>query len=218
MSFPSTIDWDDHWEATDRDELDEMRAAGERMVDRLERLFDGFPASLADVGCGPAFMLFEAARRHPDATLFGYDAAESVVRRNRSIADERGADTLRFEMARLPELNVDHRFECVTCIATLHYVADVRSALDALYSRVAPGGRLIFNYPNRHTRRAYLEDPPADPERFELVLDGENLLTYEAIEGILSRRLRSFWKAVDEDDWRSIGRANPCVIVDKPEG
>lgn len=218
MSFPSTIDWDDHWESTDRGGLDEMRAAGERTVDRLERFFDGFPGSLADVGCGPAFMLFEAANRHPDVDLYGYDAAASVVRRNRSIAAEREVDGLRFETARLPALDVDRRFECVTCIATLHYVADVRSALDALYSRVAPGGHLVFNYPNRYTRRMYREDPDTDPERFELVLDGENLLTYEDIEATLSRRPRSFWKAVDEDDWRSIGRVNPCVIVTKPEG
>ncbi|MEZ3163292.1 class I SAM-dependent methyltransferase [Halorubrum sp. RMP-47] len=215
MSFPSTIDWDDHWKTTDREELSEMRAAGERTIDRLERLYESLPASLADVGCGPAFMLFEFARRHPEVDLYGYDAADSVVRRNRSLAAERGLDALTFETAWLPMFEVNRRFECVTCLATLHYVAEPRAALRALYDRVEPGGRLIFNYPNRYTRRMYREDPETDHERFELVLDGENLLSYDGVRETLSRPPRSFWKAVGEDDWRSLGRVNPCVVITK---
>ncbi|ELZ54410.1 MULTISPECIES: class I SAM-dependent methyltransferase [Halorubrum] len=215
MAFPSTIDWEEHWRTTDRASLDGMRAAGERMADRLDRLFEPFPESVADVGCGPGFALFALSRRHPEASLFGYDAAESVLRGNRSLADAEGAENLTFETARLPEFDVDRRFECVTCIATLHYVEAIVPAIEALYARVEPGGRLIFNYPNRHTRAAYRSDPETDPERFELLLDGENLLTYDEIRDALGTRPRSFWKAVGEDDWRSIGQTNPCVIVEK---
>lgn len=61
----------------------------------------------------------------------------------------------------------------------------------------------------------YRDDPATDPERFELVLEGENLLTYDRIREITGRRPRSFWKPVDEDDWQSIGRTNPRVVIER---
>lgn len=215
MTFPSTIDWETHWKNTDRTELPEMEAAGRRMARRLERYFESFPASLVDVGCGPAFALFELAGRHPHTEFVGYDAAESVLRENRSRAADRGLDNLAFRSATLPGLSAERTFGCVTCIATLHYVADIETAIATLLAHVEPGGALVFNYPNRHTRRTYRNDPDADAERFELVLRGENLLTYDEIERITGRRPASFWKAVGEDDWRSLGRANPCVVLEK---
>ncbi|MFB6197071.1 MAG: trans-aconitate 2-methyltransferase [Halobacteriaceae archaeon] len=215
MSFSATINWGDYWEATDREDLDEMQAAGERMADRLDRLFDTFPTTLADVGCGPAFLLFTLSPRYPNATLVGYDAAESVVQQNRSLATAQHLDNLTFETATLPAFDIDRTFQCVTCIATLHYVADIETAIESLYSHVEPGGTLIFNYPNRYTRAADQKDPETDPDRFELVLEGENLLTYQKIQEILPRKPRSFWKAVNVDNWRSLGQTNPCVIIEK---
>lgn len=209
------MDWDAHWERTDRAELSEMRTAGVRMASRLERYLDGPPDSLADVGCGPAFMLLELADRHPDATLVGYDVAPSVLRENRRRAAERGLDRLSFRRARLPDLDLGRTFGCVTCLATLHYVADIERALEGLLAHVEPGGVLVFNYPNRYTRRMYERDPETDPDRFELVLAGENLLSYDRIETVTGRRPRSFWRAVGEDDWRSLGRRNPCVVLER---
>lgn len=58
-------------------------------------------------------------------------------------------------------------------------------------------------------------DPDVDRERFELVLEGENLRTYRDVRRVLNRRPRGFWKAVGVDEWRSIGRENPCVVVEK---
>lgn len=215
MSFSSTIDWEDHWQTTERGALDEMRDAGDRMANRLERLFESVPATLADVGCGPGFMLFALSSRHPDTELFGYDAAESVVQQNRSHATARQLDNLTFETATLPAFDVDRTFQCLTCIATLHYVADIEAAIERLYAHVEPGGTLIFNYPNRYTRAVYQQDPATDSERFELLLEGRNLLTYQEIRELVPGTPRSFWKAVGVDDWRSLGQTNPCVILDK---
>ena len=213
--FDATIDWERHWERTDRDELEEMRAAGERMGDRLERYFESFPATLADVGCGPAFMLFELASAHPGSEFFGVDPAGSVLERNRELAADRELSNLHFRRGSLPALDLDREFGCVTCIATLHYVADIQRAIGQLLDTVAPGGTLVFNYPNRHTKQMYERNPEADRERFELVLNGENLLTWGEIERIGGERPRSFWKAVEEPDWRSIGQTNPCVAIDQ---
>lgn len=212
---PRTIDWDAHWADADRDSLDEMRAAGERMADRLLRYLGTAPASVLDVGCGPAFMLFALAER-TDAELVGVDPAASVLDRDRALAAERNLE-VDFRRGSLPELDLDRRFEVVTCVATLHYVAEVETAIEGLYEHVAPGGTLVFNYPNRHTRARYRSDPDVDPERFELLLEGVNLLTHAEIEAVLGRRPRSFWRAVGLEEWRSVGQTNPCVVVERPQ-
>lgn len=215
MTASSTIDWDAHWEHADRTDLSEMQAAGERMAHRLERYFDSFPPSLAAVGCGPAFMLFELAPDHPETNLAGYDPAASVMQENESLAADREFHNLTFHRGSLPTFSAERTVACITCIATLHYVADIETAIARLLAHVEPGGVLIFNYPNRYTRRMYQNDPDTNTERFKLVLRGENLLTYEGIRCVTNRQPRSFWKAVGEDDWRTLGQKNPCVIIEK---
>lgn len=215
MGSSVSFDWERYWEDPDEETLATMREAGTRMADRIERYFETVPETLADVGCGPAFALFELAERYPDREFVGYDLARTVVDRNRSRASDRGLDNLTFRRGSLPELDVDRSFDCVLCIATLHYVAAIDRAIEALLALVAPGGTLVFNYPNRHTQRLYRESDETDPDRFELVLRGENLLTYDRIARITGRQPRSFWKAVDEDDWRSLGQTNPCVVIEK---
>ncbi|ERG88095.1 MAG: methylase involved in ubiquinone/menaquinone biosynthesis [halophilic archaeon J07HX5] len=211
--FAATIDWEQHWDRTDREQLTEMRAAGERMAERLDRYVQSFPETLLDVGCGPAFTLFELAANHPKSEFLGIDPAGSVLAQNRRLAADRGLRNLRFRQGSLPTVGLDRQFDCVTCIATLHYVAAIEQAIERLFETTTPGGTLVFNYPNRHTRRLYKADPETDPERFELLLSGENVLTRSAIRQHTGRQPRNFWRAVDEPDWRSMGQTNPCVVI-----
>ena len=54
-------------------------------ADLLASFFEdrGVPDDFASVGCGPADCPLELAERFPEMDVFGYDAAESVVRENR---------------------------------------------------------------------------------------------------------------------------------------
>ncbi len=120
---------------------------------------------------------------------------------------------LHFEFARLPEVP-PRRFDLVTCNATLHYLDSPMAAVQNLYTLVNPGGYLIFNYPNRHTRAWYARwtrDDTSLQARFALLLAGENLLTQRGIRTVLGQRPTSFWAAVGEPG----SRENPCVTVVK---
>ncbi len=168
----------------------------------------------ADVGCGPAITLFELARKMPDCRFDGYDVSTKVLNQNRKRARKEGLQNLRFIHSELPGLQRESVYDIVICIATIHYVRDVRRALRELYGMVSPGGYLIFNYPNRvqqaATRREARQDP-VTKRRFALVLSGVNLLTRDRIAAILKQRPRSCWREVGEPP----RRLNPCVIVRK---
>ena len=92
-------------------------------------------------------------------------------------------------------------------------------AIRDLYDLVTPGGHLVFDYPNRHTRVTYRELLPEEvpdegrfEERWRLVLDGENLLSHERIHGVLGTWPRSFYAGVGREN---PPRDSPCVFVPK---
>jgi len=208
------FDWDRYWD--DPFDCDEMVAGARNMAHRLQVFMEGHPASsVADFGCGPALTLFQLAAEMPSVRFTGLDPSSDVIARNGERARELGLGNLGFRVDTLPELTTGERFDLVTCIATLHYVADVRAAVVALFRRVLPGGSLVFNYPNRFTKAAYArwaaEGGPERARRFDLVIRGENLLSSRRIGELLGRRPRSFWVAVGEEG----ARENPCVVVSR---
>jgi trans-aconitate methyltransferase len=229
--YDRTIDWDQFWSDADPAEREHQAPAAHHATDVVAEFLaeTGAPDAFADVGCGPGTIAFEVADAYPDADVVGYDAAEPVLAENRERARERDVD-VRFERAVLPAFEPDRQFDVVFSYFTLCYVADVETALENLYDAVAPGGSLVFNYQNRLARshwRWLAEDPEErvqeasafDPEtferRFELLLQGENLLSYERIQETLGTWPRSVWRVVDKPDVRWAWRHHPVVFVPK---
>lgn len=212
------IDWDAFWRDAEGDRRRSANVGQYGKAELLERFIEriGTPDRLASVGCGPAEPLFELAGDHPRAELYGYDSAASIIEENRGRAARAGIENLSFAVDRLPELETDRQFDIVYCYATLHYVCDVERAAVQLYDRVRDGGYLILNYPNRLTRATYrreFADDEAFRERFALVFEGVNLLSYRRLHDLLGRWPRSYWSAVDAPDEPWTGRDNPCVLV-----
>lgn len=230
--YDDTIDWHQFWSEADDEDWESATPSSHHLLEVLPEFVaeTGVPDSFADVGCGPALVAFEVAERHPDTTVIGYDAAESILAENRQRAEQDGIENIRFERTALPAFNPDRQFDLVLCYATLDYVAESVRVLRNLYDAVAPGGSLVFNYPNRFARahrRGVANSPEAYDdldedfdieryaERFQLVLDGENLLSYERIHDALGTWPQSFWSVVERPDKRWAWRHFPLVYVPK---
>lgn len=250
-----TIDWHRFWTDAEGDHRESARPGHTHgMADLLDRLFertdwparsdrpddsrrsDG-PDSFAAVGCGPADCPLELADRHPDLDVFAYDATDSALREARERAADRDLTNVTVEEATLPAFAPGRSFDAVYCYAVLHYVEEAARAIRNLYDAVAPGGLLVFNYPNRFTRAEWdrestgdgvFADRPDFRERFELLLEGRNLLSYDRIADELGTRPRSFWSAADADEYWACddtppevrtgltdAAINPCVCVPK---
>lgn len=214
----ATIDWERFWTAAEGDRRASAAVGQYGKADLLDRFFEreGVPGSFASVGCGPGAVPLAVAERHQEIDVYGFDAADSAITEARAAADERGIDAT-FATATLPAFDPGRRFDLVYCYATLHYVADVEAALDALFAATAPGGHLVFDYPNPATREAYADELDGDVarERFALVLDGTNLRTRDAIEAALDTTVRDYWAAVDAPDEPWTTDAHPCVYARK---
>jgi SAM-dependent methyltransferase len=243
MTFERTIDWDAFWrEAGERERTN--ASPGEEHIPELLPAFleeRGVSDSFADVGCGSGTVAFEVARRYPETAVVGYDAADSVLEANRERAragapavgseddepsGEASFENVRFERAILPEFDPGREFEVVFSYCTLCYVAETERALRNLYEAVAPGGYLVLGYVSEHGRRHFEErfgdlTPGSsigrfDPvERFELVLEGESVLSYRRIRRVLGTWPRSLWSVVEKPEGRWAWRNVPLVWVPK---
>lgn len=211
------MDWETFYREADYDVC--AYVGGKDMPDHLDAFVEGIgePREFASVGCGPAVTEFAFAERHPDVDVWCCDVSGTVVEDNRARAARREVDNLTFAVDSLPDLEVGRKFDLVYCMAVLYFIEDVEPAVEALYDRVRPGGHLVFNYANRLSRATFdREFEGRKRDAFELVIEGENLLSYDAIEDLLGRRPRSYWDAVGADDPEYTGRDSPAVYVRKP--
>lgn len=230
-TYSDTIDWHRFWLDADDEERRSATPSAHHVPELLAELFaeKGVPDSFADVGCGPGVVTFDVAERHPETTVVGYDAAESILTENRERARDGGYENVSFERTVLPEFDPGRRFDLVLCYGTLAYVAESERALRQLYDAVAPGGNLVLGFINRlgraHHQRLvddpdeYAPDPEFDAERhaerFRLVLDGESTLSYRRIQDALGTWPRSFWEFAEKPEERWAWRHVPLVWVPK---
>lgn len=213
--FEKTIDWDEYW-TNWSDKEDETYAAvvSGGHFERIQRVFEqvGVPSTAAFVGCGRSSLPVKIGTAYPDMRVVGYDAARSVIEQRQD--EQADVTNVTFKHAVLPEFAVDQRYEFVLCYSTLHYVREIERAIENLYAAIHSDGHLVFNYPNQAFQEDHQHAEGHLRKRFQLALNGVNLLSKERIEDILGVEIRDFWDVVDADG-PFAQTANPCVMVDK---
>lgn len=213
--FSDTIDWNNYWEEWDEGKDEEYAASvSSSHFERVGRFFEqvSIPDDSAFVGCGPGRLAAKVATAYPNMQVVGYDAAVSVIEKNRE--EYIDLPNIAFKQAVLPAFDVSQRFDFVFCYGTLHYVRESEHAIENLYDRIRPGGHLVFNHPNKAYQNDHLDAEGQLRERLQLPIEGENLLSQERIVDILDADIRDFWAAVDANG-PFVRPANPCVIVDR---
>jgi len=202
-----TFDWNKHWELTSEPEGAQQFAI--KMADMISDFMQNKNMkTVADYGCGPATLLFTLAQRHPQVQFYGFDLADSIVKRNIEIVNQLQLLNLYFEKDSLPRPQKVRKHDLVTCFATLHYIKNIEEAIKNLFELVNSGGYLIFNYPNIYTRTVYQRDiKPEDhhmKERFALLLAGENLLSLRKIQEILGVKPLRFYSSIKSNIYVTI--------------
>jgi trans-aconitate methyltransferase len=231
-TYGGTIDWDRYWATADDEDTEGASPSADLIVDPLLEFLGemGVSGPYADVGCGAGAVVFDLAERYPETSVVGYDSARQVLARNRERARDTSLANIEFEQCVLPAFDPERRFEVLSCFYTLVYVTEIERALRNLYDAVVPGGLLVLTYHNRLAQaqfgnvaeapEEYLDQSsPFDPgryaERFELLIEGENLLSYDRIHDVLGTWPRSVWSVVGEDLRYPAWRHNPLVYVPK---
>jgi len=80
--------------------------------------------SVLDLGCGPAEITCELARRHPQLTFLGVDHSAAGIERARRHASSLGLANISFQVARIEEFLADSPVDLVTMFDAFHHLVD----------------------------------------------------------------------------------------------
>ncbi|GAA1921062.1 methyltransferase domain-containing protein [Nocardioides lentus] len=128
---------------------------GRPFVDLLARVGAADPATVVDLGCGPATLTRLLAERWPGADVFGVDSSAEMVQAAEP------APGVRLEVGDLRDWAPPAPVDVLVSNATLQWLPEHLDLLPGLVARVAPGGWLAFQVPGNlgepsHTIRAEL--------------------------------------------------------------
>jgi 2-polyprenyl-6-hydroxyphenyl methylase/3-demethylubiquinone-9 3-methyltransferase len=110
--------------------------------ERVRRPLEGKTA--LDIGCGAGLLAEPLARL--GAKVTGVDASSELIAVAREHAEAIGLDV---DYRAADVLEIEGRFDLVTCMEVIEHIADPAAFLDALAGRLASGGLLILSTPNQ---------------------------------------------------------------------
>lgn len=131
-------------------------AAADRYDDRANSFWERFgratidrlglsPGSrVLDVCCGSGASALRAAEMvGPEGSVLGVDVAEKMLELARAKAVQRGLENTEFRLGDILDLRLPGaHFDAVVCVFGIFFVPDMRAAVQALWERVRPGGKL----------------------------------------------------------------------------
>jgi ubiquinone/menaquinone biosynthesis C-methylase UbiE len=157
-----------------------------------------------DVGTGTGHTALAFAERALE--VVGIDLTPAMLEQARSLAAERGAANVRFELGDAMALPFeDSCFDLVTCRVCAHHFADPQTALGEAARVLRPGGELLL------VDSVSPEDPASDTylNCIELIRDPSHVRNYSVLQwqamlrdaGLGAEWLATYSIALDFDDW-----------------
>ncbi|WP_170211992.1 SAM-dependent methyltransferase [Saccharothrix australiensis] len=100
--------------------------------------------TVVDYGCGWAELLLRAVEHEPGATALGVDSDERAIERGRANVEARGlGGRVRLDLADVTTWEAPPA-DAVISMGASHAWGGTRATLDAMRSRLKPGGRLLL--------------------------------------------------------------------------
>ncbi len=112
---------------------------------------------LADIGCGPGYLLAALARAFPDLDLVGIDLSEEMIAAARHNLEAAGLGArVDYRVGDSEQLPLeDNSLDFAVSSLSLHHWSDPPRALDEIYRVCKPGGQMLLFDLRRDVRRGY---------------------------------------------------------------
>lgn len=116
----------------------------DEMVERLTTYLPRQARSVLELGCGTGNFSVCLSELYPAAKLTFVDASEEMIGTTSHRLQKDGS-RLRFIKSRFEDLGPEiGTFDLITSSISLHHVADKKALYEVLYSKIEPGGWLMF--------------------------------------------------------------------------
>jgi ubiquinone/menaquinone biosynthesis C-methylase UbiE len=114
--------------------------------------------TLADIGCGPGYLVTQIARRHVQLRVLGVDTADEMIRAAMLNAARLGlSDRVEFRRGDVGTLPMpDGELDFAVSTLSLHHWSHPSLGLAEIHRVLRPGGQLLLFDLRRDTRRFFL--------------------------------------------------------------
>ena len=133
--------------------------ANQLFIELFEKLWDGpFEGRALDLGCGPAAIPIDLARRHPQAHILAVDGAPAMLDLARQAVNQANlSGRVALRWAHLPDPDLPCDFDAILSNSLLHHLTDPLDLWRTLRRVGRPGAAVVVMDLCR----------PADPEAVE---------------------------------------------------
>ena len=123
--------------------LPPFRLIRRRFVGKLKKY--AAEGTIADVGCGPGYLLQVIAKEYPTIKLIGVDISKAMVERAKANFESLGlADRVEFREGSADHLPFeDQSQDVIVSTLSLHHWADPEAALNEIHRVLKPGGKML---------------------------------------------------------------------------
>lgn len=128
--------------------------------------------SVLDLGCGPAEITCELARRHPEVSFLGVDHSGVGIERARRNAASLGLTNVSFQVARIEEFSPHRPVDLAAMFDAFHHLADPRAFVQRMTGSIA---RFLLIEPRGDWKGAWRKDLNLDWLLLELDKIGSRL-------------------------------------------
>jgi ubiquinone/menaquinone biosynthesis C-methylase UbiE len=160
---------------------------------------------LADIGCGPGYLIAELARSFPDISITGVDIAEEMLKKAKeNVASPGIVREISFRQGDIQQLPFeDGSIDFIVSTLSLHHWSKPNQAIEELHRVLKPGGQfLVFDVRRDSFRMVYwiirLAQAFILPKALKRINEpsGSFLAAYtrKEAEGILRNTLLKQWK------------------------
>jgi ubiquinone/menaquinone biosynthesis C-methylase UbiE len=113
--------------------------------------------TIADVGCGPGYLLQAIAKEFPNNRLVGVDISKEMINRAKTnIASTGQGEKTEFKQGSADNLPFnDDTIDFVVSTFSLHHWADPQASFDEIYRVLRPGGQMLILDLRRDARRMF---------------------------------------------------------------
>jgi ubiquinone/menaquinone biosynthesis C-methylase UbiE len=126
------------------DEIPFFKISARYVVELIQKNKKKENLQILDVACGTGNVVLESASCLPKARFDAVDISEGMLAKAEANAKERGLKNINFKLQDVTKLNLEKKYDVITCSYALFFLPEAQNVLKILLSLLKKDGIVIF--------------------------------------------------------------------------
>jgi len=126
------------------DEIPFFKTSARHVVDIIKKYKGEGTLDVLDVACGTGNVVLECAACIPSANFDAVDIAEGMLAKATQNAKEQNLSNINFHLQDITQLNLDKKYDVITCAYALFFLPDAHQVLALLVDLLKADGIVVF--------------------------------------------------------------------------